>query len=86
MQPAALRTSTTAATTAPATPAAPAQTAAAAPQLIGRVLAVNGSQATIGLLPAQTTGPSDARATVGKFLSIHSVTSMPDRHDHRCLG
>ncbi len=44
-------------------------------QVIGRVLAVTGSQATIGLLPAQPGVSNDARATVGKFLAIHSATS-----------
>jgi DNA helicase HerA-like ATPase len=51
-----------------------APTAQDAP-VIGRVLAVTGSHATIGLLPAQAGLASDARATVGKFLSIHSATS-----------
>ena len=45
-------------------------------QLIGRVLAVNGSQATVGLLPAQAGASDDARATVGKFLSIRSGKSL----------
>jgi len=40
------------------------------------VLAVNGSQATIGLLPVQPGASEEARATVGKFLTIRSGTSM----------
>ena len=64
-QPAALRTSTV----------APAPAPSPGRQTIGRVLGINGSQATIGLLPAPT-GSDDSRATVGKFLSIHSGTSL----------
>jgi uncharacterized protein len=70
---AALRPSTVAPTAAPM-PAA-ASTSHQNAQVIGRVLAVTGSQATIGLLPTQAGVSSDARATVGKFLSIHSATS-----------
>ena len=55
-------------------PAAASTTAQNAP-VIGRVLAVTGSQATIGLLPSQAGVSDDARATVGKFLAIHSATS-----------
>jgi len=54
---------------------APASTSPQNAPVIGRVLAVTGSQATIGLLPAQVGVSSDARATVGKFLAIHSATS-----------
>jgi DNA helicase HerA-like ATPase len=59
-----------------ATPATPTQATAPAAPVIGRVLAVNGSQATVGLLPAQTGLADDARATVGKFLSIPSSKSL----------
>ena len=52
---------------------------------IGRVLAVNGSQATIGLMP-QAGASDEARATVGKFLSIPQRQIAADRHDHRRLG
>ena len=44
--------------------------------MIGRVLAVNGSQATVGLVPPRVGLPDDARATVGKFLAIHSAASL----------
>jgi DNA helicase HerA-like ATPase len=62
-------------TPAPAAPA-PASAPAPTPQPIGRVLAVNGSQASIGLVPAQPGATDEARATVGKFLTIRSGTSL----------
>ncbi len=55
--------------------AAPA-TAAQATAPIGRVLGVTGSQATVGLLPAQPGLPDEDRATVGKFLAVHSGKSV----------
>ena len=63
---------------APATaaPAAPAPASAPTLQPIGRVLAVNGSQASIGLVPAQPGASDEARATVGKFLTIRTGTSL----------
>ena len=71
----------------PSTVAAPATTAhgnGAAPT-IGRVLAVNGSHATFGLMP-QAGASDDARATVGKFLCDSQRQFAPDRLDHRRLG
>ncbi|MCC6888234.1 MAG: ATP-binding protein [Hyphomicrobiales bacterium] len=43
---------------------------------IGRVLAVTGSQVTVGLITAGAAGVPDPRATVGKFLSIHTTRSV----------
>ncbi|MBX9772915.1 MAG: DUF87 domain-containing protein [Xanthobacteraceae bacterium] len=43
---------------------------------IGSVLAVNGAQATVGLLPARAGTSDDARATVGKFLCIPGSRSL----------
>ena len=57
-------------------PAVPAPASAPTPQPIGRVLAVNGSQASIGLVPAQPGASDEARATVGKFLTIRTGTSL----------
>jgi hypothetical protein len=53
----------------PATPSA-----APAPQF-GRVILVRGSQARVGLLATNTMGHLEARATVGRFLSIRCVNS-----------
>jgi uncharacterized protein len=62
----------------PPTIAAPAPSApqAAPSPTIGRVLAVNGAQATVGLMPAQPGASDESRATVGKFLSIPSGKSL----------
>jgi DNA helicase HerA-like ATPase len=49
--------------------------AAAAPA-IGSVLAVNGAQATVGLMPTRVGISDDARATVGKFLCIPGSKSL----------
>jgi DNA helicase HerA-like ATPase len=43
---------------------------------LGHVLSVNGSQASVGLLPFKQPGAEDQRATVGKFLGIRSGTSL----------
>ena len=41
----------------------------------GRVISVRGSLARVGLLPANSTGALEARATVGRFVSIHGASS-----------
>jgi DNA helicase HerA-like ATPase len=43
---------------------------------LGRVLSVNGSQASIGLLAPRGEVPEEARATVGQFLVVHSGKSL----------
>jgi DNA helicase HerA-like ATPase len=67
------------AATRPSSIAAPgiAPEAAAAPApTIGSVLAVNGAQATVGLMPTRVGTSDDARATVGKFLCIPGSKSL----------
>jgi len=59
-----------------AMPPAAAPVSSQVPQPLGRVLGVNGCQAMIGLLPIQTGASDDARATVGKFLTIRGTTSL----------
>ena len=49
---------------------------APAPNLLGRILAVTGSQASVGLVPTRAGAADEARATVGKFLAIRSGTSI----------
>jgi DNA helicase HerA-like ATPase len=41
----------------------------------GQVISVKGSLARIGILATRQLGPSEARATVGRFVSIHCNTS-----------
>src|SRR5260370_21448697 len=49
-------------------------------QPLGHVLAVSGSQATVGLSvglsPTSSNGQDDAPATVGRFLGIRRATSL----------
>src|SRR5215469_5436780 len=54
-----------------ASPAAP-QT----PDLVGRVISVRGSQASVGLPAASPQSPEEARATVGKFLGVRAGRSL----------
>lgn len=44
--------------------------------LLGRVISIRGSQASIGLPPVSPLGPEQARATVGKFLGIRAGKSL----------
>ena len=41
----------------------------------GRIISVKGSLARVGMLAASQMGPSDARGTVGRFISIHCPTT-----------
>jgi hypothetical protein len=43
--------------------------------LLGRVLSVHGSQASVGLRASGLSEPDDVRATVGKFLGISTTDS-----------
>ncbi|HMT21586.1 MAG TPA: DUF87 domain-containing protein, partial [Promineifilum sp.] len=42
----------------------------------GRVISVRGSQARIGMVPSRNVGVVEARATVGRFVSIRSAHSI----------
>ena len=53
----------------------PAASGRAAPA-IGSVLAVNGAQATVGLMPTRVGTSDEMRATVGKFLCIPGSKSL----------
>src|SRR3984957_214516 len=44
--------------------------------LLGRVISVRGSQASVGLPPASPQSPEEARATVGKFLGVRAGKSL----------
>jgi uncharacterized protein len=44
--------------------------------LVGRVISVRGSQASVGLPAASPQSPEEARATVGKFLGVRAGTSL----------
>jgi DNA helicase HerA-like ATPase len=59
-----------------ATPATTAPATAPAAHPIGRVLGVTGAHATVGLLPVQPGLRDEDRATVGKYLVIHSGRSV----------
>ena len=55
------------------------QASPAAPQtieLVGRVISVRGSQASVGLPAASPQLPEEARATVGKFLGVRAGNSL----------
>ena len=52
------------------------QAAAAPAPAIGSVLAVNGAQATVGLMPKRVGTSDDMRATVGNFLCIPGSKSL----------
>ena len=52
---------------------APRRSAAAEP--LGKIIAVSGSKATIGILPSGLSSAEDARTTVSKFVMIHSDQS-----------
>ena len=41
----------------------------------GRVISVRGSQARVGILQTGRMSPAAARATVGRFISLRSMTS-----------
>ncbi len=58
----------------PATPANPVTQLQR--ELLGRVVAVSGSQLSVGLSPSARTAPAPAQATVGKFLGIVSGGSV----------
>jgi DNA helicase HerA-like ATPase len=45
-------------------------------ELVGRVISVRGSQASIGLPPASPLAPEEARATVGKFIGVRAGKSL----------
>ncbi len=45
-------------------------------QLLGRVISVRGSQASVGLPSASPQSPEEARATVGKFLGVRAGKSL----------
>jgi uncharacterized protein len=45
-------------------------------ELLGRVIAVRGSQASIGLPPASPQAPEEGRATVGKFLGVRAGKAL----------
>jgi DNA helicase HerA-like ATPase len=60
-------------------PTSDPQASPAAPQsseLVGRVISVRGSQASVGLPPASAHAPEEARATVGKFLGVRAGKSL----------
>ena len=44
--------------------------------LLGRVISVRGSQASVGLPAASPQSPEEARATVGKFLGVRAGKSL----------
>src|ERR1700729_2172661 len=44
--------------------------------LLGRVISVRGSQASVGLPPTSPQSPEEARATVGKFLGVRAGKSL----------
>jgi uncharacterized protein len=50
-------------------------TAPGAPGLLGKIIAVNGSRATLGILPAAM-GAENTRTTVSKFVMIHGGTAQ----------
>jgi DNA helicase HerA-like ATPase len=50
--------------------------AAQGSELLGRVISVRGSQASIGLPPASPQAPEEARATVGKFLGVRAGKAL----------
>jgi DNA helicase HerA-like ATPase len=52
------------------------QSSAAPPELLGHVLSVSGSQASVGILAASQADAADARVTVGQFLVIRSGNSL----------
>jgi uncharacterized protein len=54
--------------------AAPVATPSA--ELLGRVISVRGSQASVGLPAASPHSPEEARATVGKFLGVRAGKSL----------
>lgn len=56
--------------------AAPATPAAGAGEVLGHVHAVNGSQATVGLLTVALNGPNRSVITVGRFLKIQTAKSQ----------
>jgi hypothetical protein len=45
-------------------------------ELLGRVISVRGSQASIGLPPVSPLAPEEARATVGKFLGVRAGKAL----------
>jgi len=45
-------------------------------ELVGRVISVRGSQASVGLPPAAAHAPEETRATVGKFLGVRAGKSL----------
>ncbi len=45
-------------------------------ELLGRVISVRGSQASVGLPPSSPHVPEEARATVGKFLGVRAGKSL----------
>jgi len=49
---------------------------AAQPKTVGHVISVRGSQASVGLPAESEDIPEDARASVGKFLGVHSGKSL----------
>ena len=56
-------------------PGSPAGSAQAAGEALGYVVSVRGSQASVGL-PAASVGGDQARATVGKFLGVHTGKAL----------
>ncbi len=44
--------------------------------ILGSVIAVHGSQVSVGLFATKTVGPKEQRVTVGKFLGLHTGQSL----------
>src|SRR5262245_14466894 len=54
----------------------PGGSAEAAAEPLCYIVSVRGSRATVGLPAAQVSGSDEARATVGRFLGVHSAQSL----------
>ncbi|MET0922882.1 MAG: DUF87 domain-containing protein [Xanthobacteraceae bacterium] len=57
-------------------PGSPAGSAQSAGEALGYVVSVRGSQASVGLPAASVAGGDQARATVGKFLGVHTGKAL----------
>jgi DNA helicase HerA-like ATPase len=52
------------------------ETISAPQDVLGSVIAVRGSQVSVGLFANQTLGPKEQRVTVGKFIGLHAGQSL----------
>ena len=57
-------------------PGSPAGSAQSAGEALGYVVSVRGSQASVGLPAASVAGGDQTRATVGKFLGVHTGKAL----------